>query len=355
MTSFAKQKLQGLASTIQKVVVTRLVKIPKPIMHKISGKPIVIDDQTFNTPLQLLLKLLAISPKKTALADIRAEIDEQGGWLAQSHHPDVITDEFQVAVTGGSICLRRYRHRHAVGQQPAIIYYHGGGYVVGSLTSHDTPCEHLAIDGDCTVISVEYRLAPEHPFPVPINDGITAFRYIASHPDEFGVDPKRLAVGGDSAGGNLAAVVAQQTKFDQHSPMLQLLWAPWVDMSTERKSYDLFGDGFFLDRSQARWYISHYINNEADKINPLVSPLFGDLSGVAPAVILVAGFDVLRDEGIEYAQKLKEAGVDTELKIFKTLPHPFMNMAGEIDDAKVAFAEATKILRERLSDGSQTM
>lgn len=355
MTSFVKRKLQGLASTIQKAVVTRLVSIPRPIMRKVAGKPIVIDGQTFNLPLQLVLKLLAISPKKTAIEDIRAEIDEQGAWLAQSHHPDIITDEFQVAVTGGSIRLRRYRHRDAAGQQPALVYYHGGGYVVGSLTSHDTPCEHLAIDGKCTVISVGYRLAPEYPFPVPVNDGIAAFRYIASHPDEFSVDPKRLAVGGDSAGGNLAAVVAQQTKLDQNSPMLQILWAPWVDMSTERKSYDLFGDGFFLDRSQARWYISHYINNEADKVNPLVSPLFGDVSGVAPAVILVAGFDVLRDEGVEYAQKLKDAGVDTELKIYETLPHPFLNMAGEIGNATLAFADATKILREKLSVESKKM
>ncbi|MBP2281369.1 acetyl esterase/lipase [Psychrobacter sp. PL19] len=161
--------------------------------------------------------------------------------------------------------------------------------------------------------------------------------------------------GGDSAGGNLAAVVAQQTKLDQDSPMLQLLWVPWVDMSTERSSYDLFGDGFFLDRSQARWYIDHYINNESNKVDPLVSPLFGDVSDVAPAVILVAGFDVLRDEGIEYAQKLKDAGVDTELKIYETLPHPFMNMAGEIDDARVAFSEAAKILKERLSDGRKAM
>ncbi len=355
MTSFVKQTLQGLASTIQKVAVTRLVNIPKPIMRKISGKPMVIDGQTFNLPLQLVLKLLAISPKKTAIDDIRAEIDEQGAWLAQAQHADIITDEFQVAVTGGSIRLRRYRHRDAAGQQSALVYYHGGGYVVGSLTSHDTPCQHLAIDGQCTVISVEYRLAPEHPFPIPVNDGIAAFRYIASHPDEFGVDPKRLAVGGDSAGGNLAAVVAQQTKFDQNSPILQLLWAPWVDMSTERQSYDLFGEGFFLDRSQARWYISHYINNENDRVNPIASPLFGDVSGVAPAIIMVAGFDVLRDEGIEYAQKLKDAGVDTELKIYETLPHPFFNMAGEIDDAKVAFAESTKILRDRLSNASKAI
>ncbi len=355
MRSYIKLEAQKFASMVQKTAVSRLVAMPNPVMRKLTGKPIVIDNQTFNMPLQLLLKLLALSPKKTKIEDIRAEIDEQAGWLAQPHHPNVIIDEFDIAVTDGNIRLRRYRHREAGSKQPALVYYHGGGYVVGSLTSHDTPCQHLAIDGKCTVISVDYRLAPEYPFPTPVNDGIAAFRYIATHADIFDIDPTHLAVGGDSAGANLATVVAQQTKLDAHSPVLQLLWVPWVDMSTERPSYDLFGDGFFLDRSQAHWYLDHYINNEADKINPLVSPLFGELNDVAPAVILVAGFDVLRDEGIEYAQNLKEAGVDTELKIYESLPHPFFNMAGEIEDAKVAFADATKILRARLSANSNAV
>ena len=152
---------------------------------------------------------------------------------------------------------------------------------------------------------------------------------------------------------NLAAVVAQQTKHDQNSPMLQLLWVPWVDMSRERQSYELFAEGFFLDRDLMRWFTDNYLDNEADKTNPLASPLFGELDGIAPAVLLVAGFDVLRDEGIEYAQKLKQAGIDTELKVYQSLAHPFFNMAGEIEEAKAAFADATKILKTRMSAGSK--
>lgn len=341
-------KPHKLVSAIQKTAIRRLLSIPKPIMSKITGKPIVIDGQTFNVPLRLLLKLLALSPKKTRLKSLRAEIDEQAAWLAQPSHPDIIIDDFAMTIDNDVIRLRRYRHPKTTGIQPALIYYHGGGYVVGSITSHDTPCQHLAADGQCTVISVDYRLAPEYPFPTPINDGIAAFRHIATHADKFEVDIERLAVGGDSAGANLATVVAQQTKHDQISPMLQLLWVPWVDMSRERPSYDLFGEGFFLDRAQARWYLDHYLSDETDKVNPLASPIFAELKDVAPAVIFVAGFDVLRDEGIEYAHKLKKAGVDTELIIYESLPHPFFNMAGEINDATTAFANATTILRERM-------
>lgn len=199
---------------------------------------------------------------------------------------------------------------------------------------------------NCTVIAVDYRLAPEHPFPTPVNDGLTAYRYIANKADKFGVDASRLAVGGDSAGGNLAAVVAQQTKDDAHAPKLQMLWVPWVDMSREYESYELFATGFFLERAKMRWFIAQYIGDKADTTDPLASPVFGDISGVAPAVIMVGGFDPLRDEGIAYAEKLKDAGVETKLKVYESMPHLFLMFAGEIRDAKVAFDEATRALRE---------
>lgn len=274
-------------------------------------------------------------------------MDRQSPWLSQPENQDIITDEFKLDVSDGdSIRLRRYRHQNAgKNNQPALVFYHGGGYVGGSLESHDLLCQHLAADGQCTVIAVDYRRAPEHPFPTPINDGLAAYRYIASHADKFGIDATRLAVGGDSAGGNLAAVVAQQTKDEAHSPKLQLLWVPWVDMSRERASYELFATGFFLERAKMRWFTEHYIDDEADKTNPMASPIFGDVKGVAPTVILVAGFDPLRDEGIAYADKLKEAGVKTELTVYETLPHLFPLFAGEIKEAKVAFEAAVGALR----------
>lgn len=343
-----KKNLQKLALNAQGSIIRKVVRLPKPIKRKIAGKPITIDGQTFDLSLQVMLKLFGPPPNQLAsVADTRATMDMQGAWLAQPDHKDIITDDFKVDVSDSdSIRLRRYRHQNAnKNNQPALVFYHGGGYVGGSLESHDLLCQHLAADGHCTVIAVDYRRAPEYPFPTPVNDGLAAFRYIVSNADKFGVDAARLAVGGDSAGGNLAAVIAQQTKDDTHSPKLQLLWVPWVDMSRERESYELFATGFFLERPKMRWFTDHYLDNEADKTNPMASPIFGDVNDVAPAVILVAGFDPLRDEGIAYADKLKEAGVKTELKVYETMPHLFPLFAGEIEDAKVAFEDATRALR----------
>lgn len=341
-------KLKKLTSKAQKTIVKRIVHLPKSILRKTAGDPIIIDGQTFDLSLQVILKLFGPPPNQLAsVASNRRQIDEQGPLLAQSDHSDIISDEFKLDVSDGdSITLRLYRHRNAKdNNQPALVFYHGGGYVAGSLESHDLVCQHLAADGNCTVIAVDYRLAPEHPFPIPVNDGLAAYRYIANNADKFGIDTTRLAVGGDSAGGNLAAVVAQQTKDDDHSPKLQLLWVPWVDMSRERASYELFATGFFLERAKMRWFTNHYLNDEADKTNPMASPIFGDVTDVAPAVILVAGFDPLRDEGVAYADKLKDAGVETELKVYKTLPHLFPLFAGQIKDAKVAFDDAMRALR----------
>jgi len=341
-------KLKKLAFKAQKTIVRKIVHLPKPILRKIAGKPIAIDGQTLDVSVQVILKLFGPPPNHLAsVASTRRQIDAQGPLLAQSNHKDIISDDFPLDVSGGdSITLRRYRHRKVKdNNQPALVFFHGGGYVAGSLESHDLVCQHLAADGNCTVIAVDYRLAPEHPFPTPVNDGLAAFRHIANNADKFGVDATRLAVGGDSAGANLAAVVAQQTKDDAHPPKLQLLWVPWVDMSREYESYELFATGFFLERVKMRWFQEQYMDDEADTKDPMASPIFGDLEGVAPAVVLVGGFDPLRDEGVAYANKLKEAGIDTQLTIYETMPHLFLMFAGEIEDAKVAFEDATRALR----------
>ena len=341
-------KLKKLALKAQSVIAKRVVRLPAPILRKIAGKPIVIDGQTLDLPIQVVLKLLSAPPNHLAsVARTRRDIDEQGPLLAQSNHKDIVANDFKLQVPDGdSISLRRYRRRKSKdNNQPALVFYHGGGYVAGSIESHDTVCQHLAADGNCTVISVDYRLAPEHPFPTPVNDGLAAYRHIANNADKFGIDVTRLAVGGDSAGGNLAAVVAQQTKDDTYPPKLQLLWVPWVDMSRERESCKLFATGFFLERTKMRWFTDHYLADKTARTNPIASPLFGNLEGVAPAVILVGGFDPLRDEGIEYANKLKEAGIETELKVYETMPHIFINVAGAIENAKVAFDDATRALR----------
>lgn len=353
MKQTLKSKSHQLTLPIQRTLVKKLVKLPPSIMAKITGKPLVIDGQTLNLPLQMLLKLFSPPPNHLASVDeTRAEFDEQGAWLSQPSSTDVaITDIAMPIDQHNNIMLRVYKplNSHQDNKDdalPCLVFYHGGGYVAGSLKSHDTVCQHLARDAQCAVIAVDYRLAPEHPFPTPVHDGLAAFRYIAKHATELGIDPQRLGVGGDSAGGNLAAVVAQQTKTDAIKPIVQMLWVPWMDMSRERTSYELFATGLFLERAKMRWYTEQYLQDDQHKTNPLASPIYGDTTGVCPAFVWVAGFDPLRDEGVDYANKLKADGVPTTLKVYQTLPHPFINIAGQIDDAKAAFDDAVQALRQ---------
>lgn len=341
-------KFTQITFPIQRAIVRKLVKLPDSVLGKIAGKPIVIDGNRFNVPLQALLKLFAPPPNHLAsVAETRAEFDEQGAWLSQDPNPDIRKTDHQIPVSNGNIQIRVYRPKHHDGKiLPVLVFYHGGGYAAGSLKSHDLPCQAIAYDADCAVIAVAYRLAPEYPFPTPVNDGIEAFRHIARHADNFGINPTRVAVGGDSAGGNLAAVVAQQTKNDNIAPIAQLLWVPWLDMSDERESYEKFATGFFLERAKMRWYTDLYLTDEKDKTNPLASPIYGDTVGVAPALVMVGGFDPLRDEGIEYANKMQDDGVDVTLIVVKSMPHVFINVAGGIKDAQVAFKQATDFLRK---------
>lgn len=339
-------KSSAWSLALQRFLVKRLVKMPESLMRPLAGETVRIDGQTLNLPLQLLLKWFSPPPGHLAsVEETRAEFDEQGAWLSQEDSDQIEKQDFPMDVDGGRIMLRRYRPKNKTGKLPVLVFYHGGGYVGGSLKSHDAPCQHLALQADCAVIAVDYRRAPEHPFPVPVNDGIAAFRHIAANADLYGIDETRMAVGGDSAGGNLAAVVAQQTKRDTVRPMFQMLWVPWVDMSFERPSYAHFAEGLFLERAKMRWYTQHYLQG-ADPTDPLASPILGDTEGVAPARVMAAGFDPLRDEGIEYAQKMQNSGVVVDLQVHRTLPHPFINIAGSIGDAAAAFDEAAAALKQ---------
>src|SRR5699024_1981632 len=193
---------------------------------------------------------------------------------------------------------------------PVLIYFHGGGWVLGSIDSHDSTCRYLARTGGLNVLSVDYRMAPEHLFPTAVDDALAAFRYVRDHARTLGVGPNRIAVGGDSAGGNLAAVVCQQTRgAGERSPDFQLLFVPATDMSARTRSYELFKEGFYLTADTMGWYERTYIRSDEDRLDPRASPLLAeDLSGLPPAHVATAGFDPLRDEGQAYARRLADAG-----------------------------------------------
>ncbi|MGE0792341.1 MAG: alpha/beta hydrolase [Sandaracinaceae bacterium] len=251
---------------------------------------------------------------------------------------------------GGPIGLRRYVPVGARKAAPCLVYFHGGGFVIGDLASHDGLCRFLAARSGATVIAVDYRLAPEHPFPGAVIDAVAAFRWIAAHADELGVDARRLAIGGDSAGGNLAAVVSQQlVDEDGPRPCFQLLIYPATDMRGGTASRQRFAKRYFLTESMIDFFMANYLTDVSQESDVRASPLLRpSLAGLPPAHVIVAGFDPLRDEGEAYARALTEAGVPTSLRAYDGLIHGFMSMGGVIDAARSAIEDIGDELRRRL-------
>lgn len=325
-------------------------RLPIPIMQKLSGDPMQIDGQTLDPVVQFMVRHFAGEPGKIEPLDtVRADMDKMGDWLTHRAAPQIIRSGFLLDGPNGPIPAEMHRkHTLPARNMPALVFYHGGGYAAGSIVSHRGVCRQIAAELDCAVIAIDYRLAPEHKFPVGINDCLAAFDTVVAQAEQLGLNPARISVGGDSAGGNAAAVVAQQRRNAPHPPRAQILWVPWVDMSRQSRSYELFEQGFFLDKPTMEWYTEHYLSTPEDALNPMASPLLSDVRGVCPAIVLVAGFDPLRDEGLAYAEKLKAAGVDVQLRLFEGLVHPFVNTAGCVPACRDAWDEAMALLRDRL-------
>jgi acetyl esterase len=227
------------------------------------------------------------------------------------------------------IPVRIYRPTDERAASPVIVYFHGGGWVLGDLESHDNLCRTLAIKAKAMVIAVDYRLAPEHRFPAAVDDAYAALLWVAANAGMLGVDPSRIVVAGDSAGGNLAAVVSQVAR-DHGGPTLQaqVLLYPAVDLSRlDRQSTIDFASGFLLTRERMRWLIDLYVPDKAIRTSPMVSPLLAtNHQGLAPAIVVTAEFDVLRDEGEEYAEILHNAGVPVRSRRVEGVIHGFMSM-----------------------------
>jgi acetyl esterase len=237
----------------------------------------------------------------------------------------------------GSIPLRVYRPAGVAEATalPAYVYFHGGGWVIGDLNTHDVVCRQLTAASGTSVVSVDYRLAPEHKFPAAADDAWAATRWIVGHAGELGVDPGRLAVGGDSAGGNLAAVVALMAR-DAGGPAirLQVLIYPVTDVMRETRTYADFAEGYMLTRDSMRWFIAHYLASKNDATDWRVSPLRApSLAGLPPALIVTAGFDPLRDEGEQYAGRLRDAGNMVDYVCYGGMVHGFLGMGKLIDTA----------------------
>lgn len=243
---------------------------------------------------------------------------------------------------------RVYRPRD--GELPTVVFFHGGGWVVGDLDTHDLTARTIATLSDVVVVSVDYRLAPEHPYPAAVEDALAATRWAGDHLAELGGSPV-LAVAGDSAGGNLSAVVAQELRDEGRRLDGQLLIYPGTDMLAELPSRRENAHGYFLDDPTMLWFAQHYLGSATDPSDPRLSPLNGKLEGVAPAVVVVAQFDPLRDEGLAYVEALAEAGVRVVARTFPGLIHGFVDMGRHSTAAQAAVEETCALFGELLRDG----
>jgi acetyl esterase len=248
---------------------------------------------------------------------------------------------------GGPLPVRIY-HPEQGDPRGALVFFHGGGFVIGTLDGHDNLCRQLCVDAGCAVISVDYRLAPEHKFPCALEDAYAATCWVREHAAELGVDPNKIAVGGDSAGGNLSACVTLLAK-QRGGPKLvfQALLYPATDLRTfDRPSSLENAEGKLLSRADMIWFTAQYVREDRDRFDPLVSPLAAsDLSGLPPALVITAEHDPLRDEGNAYAEALRAAGNRVQLTCYPGTIHGFMSVYAFIDQGKVAVRECSEALK----------
>ena len=316
--------------------------IPERLKLLLAGRTrITVDGNTLDATAQLML----VAQRRTGTGGLGASRDVataralmRNSHVAMKTRIRVPTTDLTLPGPEGPLQARHYR---ASPNAPLLVFFHGGGFVVGDIESHDGLCRQICRDAKVHVLSVDYRLAPEHKAPAAVEDCLAAYRWALGHAADFGADENRIAVGGDSAGGNLAALVAQRSRDeDSRAPALQVLLYPVVDLSAQTRSRALFADGFFLSRAEMDWFSELYLDGtELTADDPRVSPLKADLSGLAPALVRTAGFDPLRDEGNDYAAALRAAGVEVDHRQFDTLPHGFASIAPLGGDSADAIAE----------------
>jgi len=326
------------------------------LQSRVLGPPPRLDGLELAPDIQMMLRLAALEGEFSLVEGRtveQARAENLAGVPVVCGPPRPMARVENMAIPGpaGEIGARLYVALGAPKPpQPLLVYYHGGGWVIGNLETHDGLCRFLAEHSGCRVLSIDYRLAPEHPFPAALEDAVAAFAWAAENAAELGADPARIAVGGDSAGGNLAAAVCLQTRGDGSRPAMQLLLYPATDVVGEQASRETFAEGFLLTRNDMNWFENHYLPNGAEAGDPRISMMqTPDLSGLPPAYIATAGFDPLRDEGEVYAERMREAGVKVALQRHSSLIHGFANLTAISPSSRTSMLEVAGALRMGLS------
>ncbi|MBV9001814.1 MAG: alpha/beta hydrolase [Solirubrobacterales bacterium] len=331
-----------------------LDRLPPRAQVRLSGRPPVqVDGDTLAPEVQLALMMIdrRREPRPETLAPVQARRYRRRLAAIYAGKPTEVgaVSNLELELDGaGSIGARHYAPAELGGPHPLLVYYHGGGFTYGDLDTHDGVCRVLCRHAGAHVLAVDYRLAPEHPFPAAVEDARASLRWAFANAGGLGADCGRIGVGGDSAGGNLAAVVAQLAARDGGPPpVLQLLIYPATDFTKRRRSRELFGEGFLLTNSEMDWFETNYLGPERTHAgDPRASPLLAeDLSGLAPAFVVTAAFDPLRDEGEEYAETLAAAGTPVTLRRFPGFIHAFTAAAGVSRNSRDAVIEIAGVTR----------
>jgi acetyl esterase/lipase len=338
------------------VAVARLIRaLPPSIVRALAGAPVFVDGQRLEPEARLAQRILDLDPpppiETLPVLAARARLERDARVFSGPRVEVDAVRDLDVAGAAGRLPARLYAGR-AEAPSALLVYFHGGGWTMGSIDSHDNLCRFLAREAGIRVLSVGYRLAPESPFPAAAEDALASFREAVARAGELGAPGAgAVAVGGDSAGANLAAVASLLAREDGGPiPALQLLIYPVVQVSgRERRSYRLFGEGFYLTTREMDWYDQNYLPEPERAGDWRASPLLAeDLSGLPPAVVAIAGFDPLRDEAEEYARRLAEAGVAVDVHRVPGLPHGFANAANAGRAPRAAMGDLAGALRAAL-------
>jgi acetyl esterase len=350
----------GAALRLQSVATRSLMALPRPVLRVLAGRPIEVEGQRLDVEPQLTLRLLALVGGSGPLenqspSEARSRLTRDVRRVSGRRSRGVGSTDLLIDGADGRLGARLYEPRAPDASTGLLVYFHGGGFVTGDLDTHDDGCRFLAGQSGVRLLAIDYRRAPEHRFPAAVDDALAAFTYAVRHAGELGAEPERIGVGGDSAGGGLAAAVATTTaQTDGPAPAFQLLFYPWLDLSAKHPSYTRYGHGFYLEEADLDWYRSQYLAQDTDALDPRCSPLRADpLAGTAPAYVATSGFDPLRDEAEAYAHRLNRAGVPVALRRHSGLFHGFFNTVGVGRSGREALLEAAGALRLGLATPSR--
>ncbi|OYW28997.1 MAG: esterase [Caulobacter sp. 12-67-6] len=335
---------------VQKFILKTILSLPSPILRAMSGGGVVYrGGRTLDPRFQFFAHAAKKMPSITTLPPGVAREASAKGLVAVSGPPEpgVRTENLSIDGPGGSLPLRAYRPADQDSGAPLIVFAHFGGGVIGDLETCHAFCGILARLARTAVLSVDYRLAPDHRFPAGLDDVLAAYRWGRDNAARFGALPGAAAIGGDSMGGNFAAIVAQEMKrTGEPQPALQLLIYPAVDVASETTSMSTYADAYPLSRPIMDWFMGHYMGPDANPADPRLSPnKSDDLTGLAPAVVITAGFDPLVDQGEAYAKRLQADGVPVTYRCYDSLAHGFTAFTGAVPAADEACREMARLVR----------